>query len=413
MKKNKFNLSEIFLIEALKKNNLIISPVGSGKTYFVFNELIPRYQGRKLYLCDNENLESQVIRENPTMTESYKNKYSDICYGFGNKVDVMCYNAFAKKVANLDIKESMSIIEDYDLIVADEIHNLIDYQKFTDSKNLWRLMELLFTKKYSNTTIVLMTATPYYVEKLKEEFSTVLKGFKVFDFSKNTNIRRYIERRKVYINHINQIEIQLKQYEQAFEYDNMKCLIYTKHIEDMKKIEKMCLRLNLTPISIRSSNNKKYELTEEQNNFRECLIQNKKIKDPYNVLIINRAMETGVNIEDEDIGVVIVNTINITEQIQARGRVRHDIDLIIVKTNDTKQVFESNIINLNPKWLNKPLTASDKQNLCNELQYYNECGRAIKWNTIKKILEKNGYTIKKLKPVLGGKQVNCDVITKK
>lgn len=412
--KKKYYLSDLFLVEALSKNNLIIAPVGSGKTHFVFNELIPKYKGKKLYLCDNENLEQQVIVENSTKTSSKKTKYEDLRYGFGDKVEVMCYNAFAKQVSNLDINEGMKIIEKYDLIIADEIHNLIDYQKFTDSKDLWRLMELLFTKKYNNTTIVLMTATPYYVEKLKEKFSTALNGFNIFDFDKNKNIKRYIERRKVYINHINQIENQLQQYEQAFQYADMKCLIYTKCITDMKKIEAMCLRLNLTPICIWSTNNSKHKLNKEQEEFRNFLVKHKYIKDPYNVLIINKAMETGINIEDEDqdIGVVIVNTTNITEQIQARGRVRHDIDLIIVRTNNSKEVFESNVINLNSKWLNRPLTRQDKEDLCTELHYYNDCGRPIKWTTIKKILKENGYTIKSIKPIIDGKRVNCEIIKK-
>ena len=414
MKKQKYYLSDIFLLDALKKKNIIIAPTGSGKTHFIFNDLIPRFKGKKLYLCDNENLEYQVIAENPKTTSSEKSKYEELWYGFGDKVEVMCYNKFAKQVSNLDINKSIELIEKYDLIIADEIHNLIDYQRFTDSKDLRRLMELLFTKTYTNTSIVLMTATPYYVEKLKEEFPSALQGFGKFDFTKNKNIKRYIERRKVYINHINQIENQLKQYEQAFEYDNMKCLIYTRHITEMKKIEAMCLRLNLTPICIWSENNSKHKLSDEQIDFRDYLIKEKNIKDPYNVLIINKALETGVNIEDKDkdIGVVIVNTTNITEQIQARGRVRHDIDLIIVRTHDSKEVLESNIINLPKKWLNKPLTKADKQDLCDELQYYNDCGRAIKWTTVKKTLKENGYVIRSVKPVIDGKRVNCEIIKK-
>ena len=35
---------------------------------------------------------------------------------------------------------------------------------------------------------------------------------------------------------------------------------------------------------------------------------------------------------------VIVNTTNITQQVQARGRVRHDVDLLVVKTHENEKV---------------------------------------------------------------------------
>ena len=42
------------------KNNLILAPIGSGKTYYIFNEL--RKNKKILYLCDNNNLKIQCIQ---------------------------------------------------------------------------------------------------------------------------------------------------------------------------------------------------------------------------------------------------------------------------------------------------------------------------------------------------------------
>ena len=56
--------------------------------------------------------------------------------------------------------------------------------------------------------------------------------------------------------------------------------------------------------------------------------------EPYNVLIINRATESGVNIRDLKIQFMICNTKNEVQQVQARGRIRHDIDLLVLKTNN-------------------------------------------------------------------------------
>lgn len=412
MKRDKFYLSELFDMSKIKNNNIIISPVGSGKTEFIFNKLIPRYNGKKLYLCDNCNLEEQVLNSKRKETFSRKSEYENEFIDSETQVEVVCYNSFAKRVANLDICESMKIFEKYDLIIADEIHSLVDYQNFTDSKNLWRLMELLFTKEYENATIVLLTATPYYIENIQSKFPSTLSSFEVFDFDENKNIVRYINKRKVYINHISQIETQLKQYREGFEYGGLKCLIYIKTISDIKKIETMCKRINLNPISIWSKNNTKHILNEKQEEARKYLLQTGYVIEPYNVIIINKSMETGVNIKDKDIELVVINTTNITEQIQARGRVRHDIDLIIVRTKNPAQVMESQIINLPKKWLDIPLTRIDKAQLCKEFNLYNEARRQLKWTTVKEILLNNGYIIKKVKPVINGKQVNCEIIKK-
>ena len=74
------------------------------------------------------------------------------------------------------------------------------------------------------------------------------------------------------------------------------------------------------------------------------LIETGYLREPYNVLIINRATETGVNIYDEDMNLVIVNTVNVTQQEQVRGRVRHDIDLIVLKDKDMSKVAKTIII---------------------------------------------------------------------
>ena len=59
-----------FLSELIKEDNiefalsnLILSPVGSGKTNFITKELVPKYK-RILYLCDTTNLKEQQEMEN-------------------------------------------------------------------------------------------------------------------------------------------------------------------------------------------------------------------------------------------------------------------------------------------------------------------------------------------------------------
>ena len=51
--------------------------------------------------------------------------------------------------------------------------------------------------------------------------------------------------------------------------------------------------------------------------------------------------------------------------------------------------------------------------LCEEFNLYNEKRRPLKWTTVKEILTRNGYKIKKVKPVIDGKRVNCEIIKHK
>ena len=178
-----------------------------------------------------------------------------------------------------------------------------------------------------------------------------------------------------------------------------------------KKIESICKELGLKPICIWSSSNKE-KMTQEQEDVRNHLLQTGYLLESYNCLIYNRATETGVNIRDEKIDLMICNTSNETLVVQARGRIRHDVELLIVRSNDCELVKDYLILLLQEKWLNVPLSKKDRDNLCKELQLYDNKGKLIKRPGVKKTLEKNGYTVRDIKTIKDGKRINCNIITK-
>ena len=47
-------------------------------------------------------------------------------------------------------------------------------------------------------------------------------------------------------------------------------------------------------------------------------------------------MQEGWNLDDDMMRLAILDTTDITEQIQALGRIRRDVDLLICKTNDSE-----------------------------------------------------------------------------
>lgn len=400
-------LGEIIKEEGIEfgSNTLIVSPVGSGKTYYILNDLILQSK-RVLYLCDNSNLKYQVKKD---VKEAAKEAGINIM----DKLDIMSYKRFGIKVKNDTLNE---FINSFDMIVCDEIHNLVDYQTFKDDADLLVARVKLFDK-YENTKIVFFTATPYYLEQLEKDNKKIGANFSYYNFSEHPNIKRFIEKRLAYINHISQIQFQLDQYEQSFKYRNLKCLMYTSNISDMKFLEDMCKSRNLKPICIWSTNAKE-EMSEEQLAVRKYLLDTGKLLEGYNCLIINRATETGVNITDDDMNLVIVNTTNITQQIQARGRVRHDVDLLVVRTNDNKQVELA--LEIDEKLLNVELLKADVEDkIIHAYGLKDEWNRFYSVKKLGKALEPKGYNMETRKTTYTDevskkrKQVTLYKITKK
>ncbi|WP_061859503.1 DEAD/DEAH box helicase family protein [Priestia megaterium] len=377
MNEKKF-LSYFLKDKNLENNSLVISPTGSGKTHFIFNELIRK--GRYLYLCDNENLKTVIEEKERTFSNRKEIE------GFDDfSVEVMCYKQFGRKVLY-----DNSIINQYEAIVCDEIHNLIDYQTFNNDVELSHAIKELF-KKYDATKIIYFTATPYYLKVLEENYPALAEILDVIDFSKNKDIRRYINKREAYINHFSQIQFQLDEYKQSFEYANLKCLIFTREIHAMKKLEKMCIDRNLKPICIWSRNNQVIEMNLEQLRVRDYLLKNGSLPEPYNVLIINRALETGVNITDKDMNLAIVNTTNLTQQIQVRGRIRHDIDLLVVRTKEQKLPYIK--IDLDEKYLDIELTKNEVEEIVVSLNLKNKKNQYVTVTKFLDILQKHKYKV--------------------
>lgn len=374
----KYYLSHFLKNEDLESNTLVVSPTGSGKTHYIFNKLIE--SGRYLYLCDNENLKTVI--ENEARTFSNRKEIS----GFSNySVEVMCYKEFGSKVTY-----NNEIINNYDAIVCDEIHNLIDYQAFKDDTDLSHAIKELF-KPYKETKIIYFTATPYYLEVLEQKYPSLSEILNTIDFSKRKDIRRYINRREAYINHLSQVQFQLDEYKQAFEYDDLKCLIFTREISVMKDLEKTCESRGLNPICIWSRNNEDNVMNEEQLRVRKYLLENGALPGPYNALIINRALETGINITDQKMNLAIINTTNPTQQIQVRGRIRHDIDLLIVRTKEQK--LPDLKIKLNEAHLNLDLTKGEVEEVISELNLKNKKNQLITVAKFKSLLENSGYKV--------------------
>lgn len=396
-----------FLTELMKdieitRNTLIIAPTGSGKTTYILNTLL---RGKKaLYLCDNNNLLDQVLLERDEKTRI--RRLNEIPRGFkfdSTDIIVMSYKRFGIELSNKNIS-----YDDFEIVVADEIHNLVDYETFNGDKHLFHVSRTIFEPH--NTQLVYFTATPYYLHELEKICPLINEHVDYINFSNNRDIVRYTELSREYFSSYKQIPTIFEKIEGGVKYLDKKVLIYTRNIETMLKIQDLIKDLDyVNSICLWSSTNEDYPLSEEQKRVRQELITTKNLPEPYNVLIINKAFETGVNFYDEKMMYCIINTTNVTEQIQVRGRIRHDIISITLRAD--KNLVQKDVYNID-QFLNRPLTKEDKDSLCEYLNLFDERGRLLKWTRVKKLLIERGFKIQDKKITINKKRVNVTIVTK-
>lgn len=391
--------------------NLIIAPCGSGKTYFTFNTLI---QGLPLvdilYLCDTRNLKNAVAldREYHHLCRFYdKFDINNIVTGsncFGDraickdKITVMTYAQFG-----LLAKKNPESFKTVKLVVCDEAHQAIDYhRKFdNDESDVYEVAVNTINQISKQAKVVLLTATPDIIKLERIP--------KIFDFSNEPHIMRLKEKRIIAFNTSKDIQGVISQFKLLTEQRKVKMLIYTDRITTVKTIVNNCHEVGLKAVGLWSLNNTENAMSTYQLECLKSVVEDSLIPDDLDILVINASLQTGINIKNNDIDWVLVNSTCKTTQIQSRSRVRKDIDRIYIKTHRAVSYKE---IKLEEKWLNTPLTSKDKEKLCDELSIFDERGRLKKWRAISKELLKQGYDLKEVKPRIDGKQVKVTIISK-
>ena len=151
----------------------------------------------------------------------------------------------------------------------------------------------------------------------------------------------------------------------------------------MEYLNNICTKVGLRPMMIWSKNAENKEMSQEQIEFKEYLLKGEGenhegrgyYKGDINCLIINDSSVSGINIYD-DVQYVIIDSDDPTTRSQIRGRIRHDIIMISLKSNGTKKELVKTM-EIDDKWLNKPLTTEDKKELALELNWTDDKGRVI------------------------------------
>ena len=154
----------------------------------------------------------------------------------------------------------------------------------------------------------------------------------------------------------------------------------------MIAVETEAKRIGLRPISVWSTGNRKYLMTEEQLSVRESILKDYTIPKGYNLLIINSSSETSIKIKSP-VDYVIVNSTNDDTQVQVRGRVNNDLKRLYIPATSTDP------IEVPEKFLGIRLFYQDRIELCEIINLKNRYNRQYKWTTIRSLLIDSDYIL--------------------
>lgn len=396
--------------------NLIVAPCGCGKTTYITNKVLqePRFKDKAvLFIVDTNMLEDQLINTEEFIKLENESQLDN------PGVYICTYHRLGRMLALEEVtKKHNSMLEKVDLLICDEAHNLVRYaniarngiNKVTDSNHdiilknkaqsyacgcSYLLMNLTNLKeKYKHLHIIMLTATPDRIST-----SDWFKG-RVYSVLGNYELKGYGEREvRGYSNYKNISEIRGK------------ALIYASQIDTVLKMKEHFEEQGYNVAYLWSRNNTKYPLSEQQKGWRSHIVLSEDMPPGIDILIVNEAYETGWNLKDKDVQTVIIHTTASDSVIQARGRVRSDIELLYTKLNKDESVIS--MVKIPNDYLDRHLTATDVRKMCVELNLRDNKGRLASWRKLKQIIiDERHYSVVGKRVRINGKPTNTTVISK-
>lgn len=394
MKEGKFLSQTIEYNEIIRgRLNMVVAETGQGKTTMATQELPQKLgitnKNRILYLIDTNMGRDMLARKDIVQTAFPPEE---------DKIIVMTYAKFGTLLKTYDIWSSM-----FDLIVADEFHNLYKYTRIDMARMMkanpdfssetlsmmlsresanYKAMEAI--KRWSESQslyVVAMTATPEVFLEKDKELDDLIQVIQ----SKEKLIAYEILARFTYIN-AEEVLVEGAQ-------DGEKRLIFTHTIKQANEFKQLVEdNTERKALALWSNSNLNAPpLTSEQLNTRQYIIDNESFPDDLDDLIFTEAFSTGWNLVDDRVTTTIVHSSNDALIKQVCGRNRQDIKKLYVydseKANNKKKEIKKKQKELEKDWeiptsfLNRELDTQERNRLIEEMGY------PKKWTSLKKWIE--------------------------
>lgn len=403
----KLYLSEIIEIEKplFGLNNLILSPVGSGKTHFMRSLIEDK--DNILLLVSTSSLKNKFVptderKRKEIANRFYSTKRKTIHGESAYKVLVMTYAEFGE-----NIKYTDRFARKFTKIFCDEIHSLPLYQKYNDSSTLLVAMHYLFNV-HENQPKYYFTATQEHLDELRKQDKYVMSNIKVFNYLNYPNVKKYVPMSSYKIHGMEQTRPHLKARKESIKYFGHKVFAFCKTIESQLRLKDICLEEGLTAEAYWSNNNTDKPMSVDQIDEVETMITNERLPDKYDVVIINSALQEGWDIKDERVKMAIMNTTNETEFIQALGRLRRNVDVLVYKVSRNEEV--DFYINFPHELIEVPLDVDMKDSLRIKFDLRDRQGRLVSWKVIETTLERQGFLIVNKQLTIDGERKRVSIV---
>ena len=285
---------------------LINAGTGTGKTTFVVKELNEwaEITGTKiLYLCNRSALRSQVVKqaEAEQKAKTLKDDAPDDDIG-EEHLDIWTYQAL-EKMKLYHPEELDAFLRQYRYIVADEAHYfMFDAQFNHDTVVSYDALKALWDQKI----VIYMSATADYMFRQLKNMDAV-KAEQRYNVDKDTG---YVDRLQMYWND-HQLECWLNSIP-----DGEKALVFMETTDGVKKWRN---KYGDAAVGYCSVHNKNVKKADALNDLEACL-NNGILQKKYT--FTTKVLDNGVDIKDEALKHIFVETWEIDEAMQMFGRKR-------------------------------------------------------------------------------------------
>ena len=403
--------------------NIIDCGIRTGKTYWAVNNLIRFTRDNKpnriLFLVDTTALKDQIIHEYDNCTDADIFWETPSCWGENSeKIGVMCYQG----LGNRAMRGDLSFLDNIDVICWDECDSIFNFA----TNAFTRARKTDFARREVTNAEVLAIIQQYSTKKeymplvLLGEWERIILEGRIMCIGLSASPERAYEYYKSLVSASNQgkldagyrIANDIYYYNLAEHVRQLQPMVgrgywcYSPFIESNKGIVALANELGFHAIELHSPNNRDKPMTDEQMRVYNCIVATGMVPYEYDFVVVNAALQRGININDKRFDNVIIDSIDEAERIQA-----------------ARQTFEytRHLKVFAPEvpldYLNRWLTVPE----CRELAEYmhvpemradgNRVSRVMTWNTLKDCLPYIGYTVEQKRKKLDGKLQQCYYIT--
>lgn len=379
--------------------NVIIAPCHSGKTTAAKN-IISAHSScpeRALFLIDTTAGRDAILKHTDSQRYSDDWHYgiledpTDLPFDYDGYC-TMTYHQFGIKIL-----EDPHFVYGIELIICDEMHNLLKYIGIEHKNNLqnnWlgssneiascktALKELDWIASHQEDVplLVVMTATANALYKHFESnlIPAVYTNFYGRVHSDTTLHRHYYSNLKALLSALPPDE---------------KAIVFIPRITMMKEYAAIAEAYGHKTCCLWGLRNTDHQMSEKQLSVRQAILDSALIPPDIDLLFINSAYETSINIKNTDFNTMIIHHGNADTQIQVRGRLRHDIENLYLY--DADHEFISHYFPAS--YYDRLLFREDIKSIIDEMNLSDSNGRQLKWPSIATLLAKDGIIVTPLK----------------